>query len=244
MEFSLMMGSLKFHLPQLGLLQNFPKPHPRSSVVTCGLRRGPRKPMWRKSVISSEAIQAVHSLKLSRSSTVRLEEVLNSRVSRLLKEDLLDTLGELQRQNELDLALKVFQFVRKEEWYKPDLVLFCDMILLLGKNKLIEMAEELFSEMKKEGLQPNTRAFAEMVGAYIRVGMIEKAMETYELMKESGCTPDRLTFMILIRNLENAGKQELAAMVKKECAEFVDYSEKFLEEVEKHRRKRSTNLVS
>ncbi|KAF5465787.1 hypothetical protein F2P56_015764 [Juglans regia] len=117
------------------------------------------------------------------------------------------------------------------------------MILLLGKNKLIEMAEELFSEMKKEGLQPNTRAFAEMIGAYIRVGMIEKAMETYELMKESGCTPDRLTFMILIRNLEKAGKQELAAMVKKECAEFVDYSEKFLEEVEKYRRRQSLDLV-
>jgi chitinase len=78
------------------------------------------------------------------------------------------------------------------------------MILLLGKNELIEMAEELFSELKKEGLEPNTRAFAEMIGAYMQVGMIEKAMETYESMKASGCAPDRLTFMILIRNLEKA----------------------------------------
>ena len=124
--------------------------------------------------------------------------------------------------------------MRKEEWYKPDLLLYCDMIQLLGKNKLIEMAEELFSELKKEGLQPNTRAFAEMIGAYVQVGMIEKAMETYELMKASRCAPDRLTFIILIRNLEKAGKEELAAMVKKECAEYVDSPEKFLEEVEQH----------
>lgn len=124
--------------------------------------------------------------------------------------------------------------MRKEEWYQPDLPLYCDMILLLGKNKLIDMAEEFFSELKKEGLQPNTRAFAEMIGAYIRVDMIEKAMETYELMKASGCAPDRLTFMILIRNLEKAGKEELAAMVKKECVEYVDSPERFLEEVEQH----------
>lgn len=122
--------------------------------------------------------------------------------------------------------------MRKEEWYEPDLVLYCDMILFLGKNKLIKMAEELFSELKKEGLQPSTRAFAEMIGAYIQVDMTEKAMETYESMKASGCTPDRLTFMILIRNLEKAGKEELAAILKKECAEYIDLPEKFLEEVE------------
>ncbi|KAB1219438.1 hypothetical protein CJ030_MR3G001079 [Morella rubra] len=226
------MGSLIFHFPGVGLLQNLAKPQQRSAVVTCGLRGGPRKPLWRTSVLSSEAIQAVHSLKLAKSSPTRLEEIFNSRLSRLLKADLLDTLGELHRQNELDLALNVFQFVRKEEWYEPDLVLYCDMILLLGKNKLIKMAEELFSELKKEGLQPSTRAFAEMIGAYIQVDMIEKAMETYESMKASGCTPDRLTFMILIRNLEKAGKEELAAILKKECAEYIDLPEKFLEEVE------------
>ncbi|XP_059430658.1 protein THYLAKOID ASSEMBLY 8-like, chloroplastic [Corylus avellana] len=229
----------KFHFPRVGILQNVPRPyHSRSSVVTCGLRGGPRKPLWRKSVLSSEAIQAIHSLKLARSSAPRLQEVFNGRLSRLLKADLLDTLAELQRQNQLDLALQVFQFVRKEEWYEPDLLIYCDMILLLGKNKLIEMAEELISELKKEGLQPITRAFAEMIGAYMQVGMIEKAMETYESMKALGCAPDRLTFMILIRNLEKAGKEELTAMVKKECAEYVDSPEKFLGEVEQKYRKR------
>jgi chitinase len=103
------MGSLKFHFPRVGILQNVPRPYySRSSVVTCGLRGGPRKPLWRKSVLSSEAIQAVHSLKLARSSAPRLQEVFNGRLSRLLKADLLDTLAELQRQNQLDLALQVY----------------------------------------------------------------------------------------------------------------------------------------
>ncbi|KAL2920785.1 Protein THYLAKOID ASSEMBLY 8-like chloroplastic [Bienertia sinuspersici] len=47
---------------------------------------------------------------------------------------------------------------QKETWYTPDLALYYDMILVLGKNKLIHKAEELFTEPKKEGLQPDVRA--------------------------------------------------------------------------------------
>ncbi|KAJ9701647.1 hypothetical protein PVL29_006842 [Vitis rotundifolia] len=226
------MGSLKFRLPQLRFPQN-PQTHkPQFPKIACGLRGGPRKPLWRSRVLSTEAIQAVQSLKLAKSS-IKLEEVFSSRVSRLLKSDLLDTLAELQRQGELDLTLKVFEFIRKEVWYKPDLSLYSDMIMMLGKRKLIEMAEGLFSELKKEGLEPDTRVYTEMIGAYLQVGMTEKAMEMYGLMKASGCVPDKLTLTILIRNLENAGEEELAAGVKKECEEYVDYPKKFLEEIEK-----------
>lgn len=123
--------------------------------------------------------------------------------------------------------------MRDEVWYKPDLSLYCDMILLLGKNKLIEFAEELFSELKKEGLEPDTRAFTEMIGVYIHVGRIDKVMETYGLMKASGCTPDKLTFRILIKNLEKVGEEELLASIKKEVTEYIDSPDQFLQEVAK-----------
>ncbi|XP_062082276.1 protein THYLAKOID ASSEMBLY 8-like, chloroplastic [Humulus lupulus] len=249
---SVLMGSLKSHFPKVSLLQNLPYPYKLSSTVTpccwsprisCGLRDGPRKPLWRSRVLSSEAIQVVQSLKLAKSTPPKLEEVFSARLARLLKVDLLDTLAELQRQNELDLALKVFIFVRKEVWYKPDVSLYCDMIRLLGKNKLIEMAEELFRELKEEGLEPNTRVFTEMIGAYLQLGMIEKAMEAYGLMKASGCTPDKLTFTILLRNLERVREEELVAAVKNDCTKFMDCSEKFLEEVERKRPKRTVGQV-
>ncbi|XP_077229270.1 protein THYLAKOID ASSEMBLY 8, chloroplastic-like [Tasmannia lanceolata] len=232
------MGSLQFPLPKVGFVQN-----PRSQSlpiytvglvsspkIFCGLRGGPRKPLWRGRVMSTEAIQAVQSLKLANSSS-KLEEVFDSRISRLLKADLIATLVELQRQNEFQIALKVFEFVRKEVWYKPDLSLYCDMIFVLGKNKLIEIVEKLFFELKQEGLKPDTRAYTEMVGAFLQVGMVEKAMEMYRLMKESGCDPDKLTLTILIRNLEKAGEEELASAVKKDCAEYMDFPKRFLDEV-------------
>uniref|UniRef100_A0A803KTK8 Pentatricopeptide repeat-containing protein n=1 Tax=Chenopodium quinoa TaxID=63459 RepID=A0A803KTK8_CHEQI len=133
--------------------------------------------------------------------------------------------------SDLKSGLQVFDFVKKE--YKPDLPLYYDMILLLGKNKLIHKAEELFDELKQEGLQPDVRAYTELIGAYFQVDMVEKAVETYNEMKASGCIPDKLTLMIMVRNLERAGKEELAASVKRDFEEYVDEPEKFLEEVEK-----------
>ncbi|XP_058094213.1 protein THYLAKOID ASSEMBLY 8-like, chloroplastic isoform X2 [Magnolia sinica] len=248
------MGSLQFRFSEVGFSPNpgistfFPFPKTPSlsppipiptSVISCGLRNGPRKPIWRGRVMSTEAIQAVQSLKLAKSAS-KLEEVLDRRISRLLKADLMAALVELQRQNELEIALQ------KEVWYKPDLSLYCNMIFMLGKNKLIGIAEELFSELKKEGLKPDTRTYTEMMGAFLQVGMVEKAMETYTLMKESGCSPDKLTLTILIRNLEKAGEDELVSSVKKDCADYMDFPERFLDEVkQKHvkRKLKSYELV-
>lgn len=128
---------------------------------------------------------------------------------------------------------QVFNFARKEVWYEPDISLFNDMILMLGKNSMIEMAEQLFFEMEKDGLRPDTRTYTEIIGAYFRHKMINKAMEMYESMKASGCAPDKLTFMILMKNLEKAGEKELIATVKKDCIDYIEFPEKFLREVEK-----------
>ncbi|CAK9174459.1 unnamed protein product [Ilex paraguariensis] len=239
------MGSLKFQLAQMGFNQTrqVRKPQLSALKITCGLRNGPRGPLWRSRILSTEAIQTVQSLKLAKS-PAKLEEVFNTRLSRLLKADLLDTFNELRRQNELDLALKVFGFLRKEVWYEPNLSLFSDMILMFGKNKQIRMVEGIFSELIKEGLKPDTRVYTELIGAYFKVEMIEKAMETYELMKASGCVPDRLTFAILLRSLEKGGKEELAATVKEDCTEYLDYPKKFLLEVARtYPNRRSLNLV-
>ncbi|KAI6699122.1 hypothetical protein NL676_019241 [Syzygium grande] len=78
---------------------------PATSLVTCGLRNSTRRPLWRSDVLSTEAIQAVQSLKLAKSRP-RLNRVLGTTLARLLKSDLLNVCAELKRQDEVDLALK------------------------------------------------------------------------------------------------------------------------------------------
>ncbi|KAK3017661.1 hypothetical protein RJ639_003278 [Escallonia herrerae] len=197
-------------------LSSFPLSSNSTINITCGLRNGPKKPMWRSRVLSTEAIQAVQCLKLAKS-PAKMEEVFSSRISRLLKADL----------------CQVFDFLRREAWYEPDLSLFSDMICMLGKRKLIGTVEELFSVLLKEGLKPDTRAYTELIGAYLRVNKVEKAVETYEWMKASGCVPDKLTLTILIRNLESMGEEELAATIKGDSAKYLDSPERFLTEVQR-----------
>ncbi|WCJ41279.1 Vacuolar sorting protein 9 (VPS9) domain [Euphorbia peplus] len=221
--------------PQMKLSFFPTKSNPRKSIITCSLRGGPRKPLWRAKRLSTEAIQAIQSLKLAKSSNPRLEHLFNSKISRLLKSDLIDTLEVLQNQNEFELALKVFEFVQKEIWYKPDVSMYYGMIQLFGRNKMIEMAKEFFCKLEEEGLKPDTRVFTEMIGVYLRAEMVEKAMEMYGRMKESACKPDKLTFTILIRNLEEAGREDLADSVKNECGDYMEYPQEFLKELEQKR---------
>ncbi|KAI6698022.1 hypothetical protein NL676_018141 [Syzygium grande] len=127
----------------------------------------------------------------------------------------------------------VFEYVCEEEWYDTDLALHCDMIQLLGKNKMVALAEVVFSGLLKEGIEPDTRAYAEMFGAYLRVDMVEKAMQTYEKMKAAGRDPNEFTMMILIRNLEKAREKDLVEFVKRDYVEYLDSPKKFLEEVDR-----------
>ncbi|ESW22469.1 hypothetical protein PHAVU_005G155600 [Phaseolus vulgaris] len=211
-------------------------------VTVCGLRSG-YKARRRKRILSKESIQVIHALKLAKSP----EHVLNAKLSRLLKPDALNLFDELLRQNQLSLSLKVFHFIREEVGHDTLLQIYADMILLLGRNEKIDMAEELFSQVLEKGLKPDTRMCGEMIGAYLQAGMTEKAMEIYGSMKEWGCSPDKFTFTVLITNLERNGQQQhqqLLESLKQDCLHYVEFPDKFLQQLQQDKpRKRRVDLV-
>ncbi|KAL3684430.1 hypothetical protein R1sor_002452 [Riccia sorocarpa] len=160
----------------------------------------PRGSLWRtRSVISKETVQAVHDLRRSKDSPEDLKRAFQHRISRLLKMDLLATLAELQRQNEIFLALKVFDVVRKEIWYKPDKFLYRQMMDALGRNRMIPELEQKFQELQDEGILPDVVIYRELVGAYIRSHMLDRALEMHRKMAEIGCADDALTNQFIER---------------------------------------------
>ncbi|CAL5200051.1 unnamed protein product [Lathyrus oleraceus] len=218
----------------------------KSTTVVCGLRSYKnRKPA--SMVISKESVHVIHALKLAKKSDDKINQVLKSKLLRLLKADVLDVLAELQRQNQLHLSLKVFEIIIGDEEAGYDtLLLYSDMILLLGKNKMVETAEEMFDRAVEKGLKPDTRLLNEMIGVYLQVGNTEKAMEVYEYMKGLGseCLPDELTFSILIRSLMKNGETELVESLKKESFDYVNAPDKFVQKIQQnHAKKRHVNLV-
>lgn len=84
----------------------------RAMVIKMRDRSKNRKPLQRGRMLSIEAIQAVQALKRantppSPSSSSMLDRVIDSKIRRLLKFDMVAVLRELLRQNECSLALKV-----------------------------------------------------------------------------------------------------------------------------------------
>jgi hypothetical protein len=68
----------------------------------------PRGPLWRsKKLIGKEALFAIQGLKRFKGDEEKLREFVKRHVARLLKADKLAVLGELERQEEVDLSVKV-----------------------------------------------------------------------------------------------------------------------------------------
>ncbi|KAH9321005.1 hypothetical protein KI387_015644 [Taxus chinensis] len=180
-----------------------------------------RGPLWRGRLLSNEAIQAVQALRRAKKDTQKLEKAFQTKIERLLKKDLLSVLSELQRQDQCDLALQVFETVRKEMWYKPNLSLYADMIMMLGRNKLIEKVEALLLTMQEEGLKPDTRVCTEIIGSFFQVGMVDSALKTFELMKQTECHPDKSTFTVLFEGLKSLGELQLSEAIREECVQYL-----------------------
>ncbi|KAA8546193.1 hypothetical protein F0562_020913 [Nyssa sinensis] len=203
-------------------------------IITMRDRSKNRKPLQKGRNLSIEAIQTVQALKRAnkKNDDHSLEQLFGSKFRRLLKFDMMAVLRELLRQNECLLALKVFEDVRKEYWYKPQVSLYADMISVLASHGLSEKVELLFMQLKMEtGLEPDIEAFNALLESLIN-NFPEIAVECFYLMKTIRCEPDKSSFQILINGLESKGQIGFSIIVKQEAQKYYGESLEFLEEKE------------
>ncbi|KAJ7558386.1 hypothetical protein O6H91_04G037000 [Diphasiastrum complanatum] len=177
-----------------------------------------RAPLWRgKKVISLEAQRATTALKGAKDRPRHVNAVLQNKVARLLKLDMLSVLYLLQQQNETDLALKVFNLVRKETWYKPEMPFYRDMMEALGKNGQFEEVEKLFQELKSEGLKLQMIVFIEIIQNCFLWRKFSLALDYLERMKHSDCPPNVQVYRTFINSLNKMGELDLSAQLEKDC---------------------------
>ncbi|XP_020526495.1 pentatricopeptide repeat-containing protein At3g46870 isoform X3 [Amborella trichopoda] len=191
-----------------------------------------RKPLQKGRNLSIEGIQTVQALKRAKKDEDSLRKVFVTKVRRLIKLDMISVLRELQRQNEGELALQVFEDVRKEYWYKPQVSLYADMIAVLARNGSFEKVKLLFSDLKMEILEGDIEGFNGLLRTFIEFGMAGAATECYHLMRKVQCEPDKSTFMILINGLESLGNFDFASKLRSEAEKYFGDLEFFLEENE------------
>ncbi|KAK9283181.1 hypothetical protein L1049_011415 [Liquidambar formosana] len=162
----------------------------------------PRGPLWRgKKLIGKEALFVILGLKRFKDDEEKLDKFIKTHVLRLLKMDMVAVLIELERQEEVTLAVKIFRVIQKQDWYKPDVFLYKDLIIALARSKKMDDAMQLWETMRKEELFPDSQTYTEVIRGFLRYGSPADAMNIYEDMKQSPDPPEELPFRILLKGL-------------------------------------------
>ncbi|KAK6159850.1 hypothetical protein DH2020_003231 [Rehmannia glutinosa] len=184
--------------------------------ITMRDRSKNRKPLQKGRNLSIEAIQTVQALKrAAKHSEVSLEQVYDEKFRRLLKFDMIAVLRELLRQNQC------FEDVRKEDWYRPQLLLYAEMVSVLGSNGLLEKVELLIMELKTENtVNPDLVGFNALLESLMNLNLTGLAMECYYLMKSLSCDPDRLSFKILIDGLKSNRELNHLDVIQRDFEKF------------------------
>lgn len=95
----------------------------------------------------------------------------------------------------------MFELLREQLWYRPNSGVYIKLIVMLGKCKQPQKADELFQAMIAEGCVVNHEAYTALLSAYGRSGLFDKAFSLLEQMKNTpDCQPDVQTYSILIKS--------------------------------------------
>ncbi|CAH9055411.1 unnamed protein product [Cuscuta epithymum] len=180
----------------------------QSSTIRCliigsnAAASSPSVSIWRrKKEIGKEGLMVAKELKRLQPYPIRLERFMNSRVSRLLKSDTVAVLAEFQRQDLVFLSMKMYEVVRKEIWYRPDMFFYRDMLLMLARNKRAEEAKQVWKDLKNEGVLFDQHTFGDLVRAFLDGGLPEEAMHVYDEMRSSTEPPLSLPYRVILKGL-------------------------------------------
>ncbi|ONK58246.1 uncharacterized protein A4U43_C09F10130 [Asparagus officinalis] len=160
--------------------------------------RGRREERNRK-IASEKAISII----LRREATKAVLEKKRGGTSskKLLPRTVLEALHERIKALRWESALKVFELLREQLWYRPNTGIYIKLIVMLGKCRQPERALSLFQDMVDEGCIINHESYTALVSAYSRSGLLDQAFSILEKMKVTdGCYPDVHTYSILIKS--------------------------------------------
>lgn len=153
--------------------------------------------------MGKEGLFVVNEMKrLQKSSTgSRMEGFMKFQVSRLVRTDLLGVLFELQRQDLVSLSMKIYEVVRREIWYRPDMFFYRDMLMMLARNKRIEETRQVWGDLKQEQVLFDQHTYGDLVRAFLHAGLPDVAMEFYREMRLSPDPPLFLPFRVILKGL-------------------------------------------
>lgn len=97
--------------------------------------------------------------------------------------------------------LQIYEIVRREIWYRPDMFFYRDMIMMLARNKRVDEAKRVWEDLKKEEVLFDQHTFGDIVRSFLDNALLSQAMEFYDEMRQSPDPPLCLPYRVILKGL-------------------------------------------
>lgn len=107
--------------------------------------------------------------------------------------------------------------LRQQPFYQPKEGTYVKLLVLLGKSRQPQRAQELFDTMIEEGIEPTSQLYTCLLAAYCRSHLIHEAFSILKKMKELPlCQPDVFTYSTLIKACADSSQFDLVDSIYQE----------------------------
>ncbi|KAG6414074.1 hypothetical protein SASPL_126791 [Salvia splendens] len=138
----------------------------------------------------------------------------SSKYNNLWPKSVLEALNDAIKQNRWESALKIFNLLRRQQWYEARCQTYAKLLVMLGKCKQPNQATLLFETMLSDGLKPTVDVYTALVSAYALNGLLDKAFCVINEMKSfRDCKPDAFTYSTLIKSCIKLHRFDLIELI-------------------------------
>ncbi|XP_040990972.1 transcription factor bHLH91-like [Juglans microcarpa x Juglans regia] len=103
--------------------------------------------------------------------------------------------------DEVSINTRLYDVVRKEIWYRPDMYFYRDMLMMLTRNEKVDEAKQVSEDLKKEEVLFDQHTFGDIIRAFLDSKLPLEAMDIYDEMRLSLDPPISLPFRVILKGL-------------------------------------------
>uniref|UniRef100_A0A2N9EI57 Pentatricopeptide repeat-containing protein-mitochondrial domain-containing protein n=1 Tax=Fagus sylvatica TaxID=28930 RepID=A0A2N9EI57_FAGSY len=112
---------------------------------------------------------------------------------------------EFAQRGDWQRSLRLFKYMQRQIWCKPNEHIYTIMISLLGREGLLDKCREVFDEMPSQGVPRTVFSYTAVINAYGRNGQYETSLELLDRMKKEMILPSILTYNTVINACARGG---------------------------------------
>ncbi|XP_017420370.1 pentatricopeptide repeat-containing protein At1g74850, chloroplastic [Vigna angularis] len=112
---------------------------------------------------------------------------------------------EFAQRGDWQRSLRLFKYMQRQLWCKPNEHIYTIMITLLGRESLLDKCREVFDEMPSNGVARTVYAYTAIINAYGRNGQFQASLELLDAMKQERVSPSILTYNTVINACARGG---------------------------------------